>query len=111
MKNRTLILTGMLVLSSVFASAQKTAAKTKTLIIGPKTGNCAGITQRGACYQVKTNKSQKEWSDFQNPIKGFNYKPGFEYVILVKIQKAKEPVEGVNEEYVLVKQVSKKKSK
>lgn len=111
MKRKNLILTGILALSSVFASAQKIKAKTQTLIIGPEKGNCIGINQRGACYQIKTNKAQKQWEDFDNPIKGFNYKPGFEYVIRVKTQKAKEPIEGMNEEYVLVKQISKKKAK
>ncbi|MCS3533147.1 DUF4377 domain-containing protein [Chryseobacterium sp. JUb7] len=129
MKNKTLILTGMLALSTIFVSAQNSPPPTikvvkgssaqhndamvlkQTMIIGPKPGNCIGISQRGVCYMVKKDKKQKEWETFDQPIKGFKYVPGFEYIIEVKIQRAKEPIEGVNEEYVLVKQISKKKVK
>ncbi|WP_326984043.1 DUF4377 domain-containing protein [Chryseobacterium sp. MYb264] len=117
MKSKTLILTGFLALSSLAVSAQKKTkapkakANLKTFIIGPKKSPCMSINQRGDCYELKTSKSQKEWDNLSQPIKGFNYTPGYEYVIQVRADKPKEQLEGAKEEYTFVKTVSKKKVK
>ncbi|SHM72316.1 DUF4377 domain-containing protein [Chryseobacterium polytrichastri] len=127
MKNKTLILTGILALSSIVIAAQNSPRPTitvvkgnpthqndvaivkKNLIIGPQRPECNGIMQTGGCYQVKEKKSQKKWEVFPAPIKGFNYKAGFEYVIEVKVERPKESLEGATEEYTYLRTISKKK--
>ncbi|MEN4761122.1 MULTISPECIES: DUF4377 domain-containing protein [unclassified Chryseobacterium] len=117
MKSKTLILTGFLALSSLAVSAQKKAkapkakANVKTFIIGPQKNPCMSINQQGDCYQLKTSKTQKNWENFSQPIKGFKYTPGYEYEIQVRADKPKESLEGATEEYTFVKTVSKKKAK
>lgn len=124
MKIKNLITFGLFALTSVSISANTIMlkpiigkeipvqkGKVKTLIIGPKRPDCISIMMNGPCYQVKNSKSQKEWENFPYQIKGFKYKPGYEYVIQVRVQEPKEPLEGATEEYVFVKLISKKKSK
>jgi len=117
MKSKNLILIGFLALSSIAVSAQKKTkapkarANMKTFIIGPERTPCMSINQQGDCYQLKTSKSQKNWDSFSQPIKGFKYTPGYEYVIQVRADKPKESLEGATEVYTFVKTVSKKKAK
>ncbi|WP_082632547.1 DUF4377 domain-containing protein [Chryseobacterium sp. IHB B 17019] len=119
------IVSGMMLLASVTVFAQESPKipnlkklpakqhllKTKTMIIGPKRLQCIGIMQTGDCYQVKQDKSQKEWESFPYPIEGFKHKPGYQYVISVKVVPSKVVLEGATEEYVYLKTISKTKVK
>lgn len=50
-----------------------------------------------------------EWSFFYSNIEGFNYEPGYEYVIEVKKEAVEEPVpaDASSIRYILVKEISK----
>lgn len=51
----------------------------------------------------------KDWSFFYDGIEGFNFEPGFEYVLEVKTENVAEPVpaDASSIKYTLVKEVSK----
>lgn len=127
MIKKSLIICGLALMTSASISAKNITlkndntktekplqkAKTMTLIVGAEKPECIGFKMNGACYNVKYKKTDKKWQVFDDHIAGFNYEPGFEYVIQVKKVKIpkKDQVEGVKEGYVLVKQVSKTKKK
>jgi len=125
MMKKGLIVSSMMLLSTTFIFAQESpkipnikklpaktiTAKTKTMIIGPKRLQCIGIMQSGDCYQVKQDKSQKDWESFPYPIKRFKYKPGYQYVITVKVVPSKIVLEGATEEYVYLNTISRTKVK
>lgn len=50
-----------------------------------------------------------EWSFFYSTIEGFNYEPGYEYVIEVKKEEAEEPVpaDASSIKYTFMKEISK----
>lgn len=52
-----------------------------------------------------------DWSFFYSNIEGFNYEPGYEYVLEVKKEDVKEPTpaDASSIKYILVKEVSKNK--
>lgn len=52
---------------------------------------------------------QTEWSFFYSSIEGFNYEPGYEYVLEVKKEAAEQPVpaDASSIKYTLVKEISK----
>jgi hypothetical protein len=125
MMKKGLIVSSMILFSTTFMFAQESpkipniqkfpaktiTAKTKTMIIGPKRLQCIGIMQSGDCYQVKQDKNQKNWESFPYQIKGFKHKPGYQYVITVKVVPSKIVLEGATEEYVYIKTISKTKVK
>lgn len=67
---------------------------------------CTGVGKM-ECMMVKENNAT-EWSLFYSGIEGFNYQPGFEYVLLVeKIPVANPPADGSSIKYRLLKEVKK----
>lgn len=53
-----------------------------------------------------------EWSYFYSPIEGFQYEPGYEYVLEVKKETREKPMpqDASSIRYLLVKEVSKKQT-
>ncbi|MCJ7932343.1 MAG: DUF4377 domain-containing protein [Chryseobacterium sp.] len=81
----------------------------KTLIIGSQTVDCSAGAGRMKCLQVKENASDS-WTHFYSNIEGFDYEPGYEYVVQVKTEKiANPPADASSIKYTLIKQVSKTK--
>ncbi|MDR2238290.1 MAG: DUF4377 domain-containing protein [Chryseobacterium sp.] len=81
----------------------------KTLIVGPQTVDCSAGAGRMKCMQVKESASGS-WTNFYSNIEGFNYEPGYEYVLKVKTEKiANPPADASSIKYTLVEQVSKTK--
>jgi heat shock protein HslJ len=61
------------------------------------------------CYLVKLSKDQKEWTFFSDEIAGFTYQEGYEYELIIKTEKIKNPpMDASNLKYSLVKIVNKK---
>ena len=59
------------------------------------------------CLLVK-KEGQAEWEFFYSNIEGFNYEPGYEYVLEVKVDKVENPAADQSSlKYTLVKQISK----
>ncbi len=87
----------------VFALAK---AKEVTYTIAPEKGDCYGMNPM-KCLQVKKGK-EALWSNFYSNIEGFDYQPGYTYVLRVKEKKVKNPpADGSTVRYILKKVVYK----
>ena len=81
-------------------------AQTYTYTIAPEKGDCYGMRPM-KCLQVKKEQATT-WSNFYSAIEGFEYEPGYTYVLRVKEKKIKNPpADGSSIRYVLKKVVSK----
>ena len=79
-----------------------------TLIIAPQTVECEGIDIQ-ECLQVKESRTAN-WEYFYDHIGGFNYEPGYEYVLKVKTEEIENPpADGSSTRVILQEQVSKTK--
>ncbi len=82
----------------------------KTLWIAPTTQKCVGEIEK-QCMQVKRSKNQTNWELFYDNIEGFNYKKGYEYLVVVLETKVNNPpADASSIKYKLIKIISKKKS-
>jgi heat shock protein HslJ len=82
------------------------AARTVTMIVGPELVDCTGVAPQ-KCYQVKAQPGD-EWRMFYSPIQGFEYEPGYEYQITVKVESvANPPADASAYSYTLVEVISK----
>lgn len=80
----------------------------QTLIVAPQEVDCVGIGPR-KCLRAKKNATD-EWRYFYNYIDGFNFEPGYEYVLRVKTEKiANPPADTSSIKYTLLEQISKTK--
>ncbi len=102
-----------LVFSSAFAQKNKNNAKqppstNKIIWVNAYKSPCnAGELQKD-CFMVKKNLKQSEWFAFSDEIAGFKHEEGFEYELLVKTQKIKNPqADASDTKYSLVKILSK----
>jgi heat shock protein HslJ len=88
------------------AQAAPEAARIVTMIVGPVLVDCTGVAPQ-KCYQVKA-KPEDEWRLFYSPIQGFEYEPGYEYQITVKVEPvANPPADASAYSYTLIEVVSK----
>ena len=71
--------------------------------------DCNGPFPR-KCLLIKQN-DEPDFLYFYDPIEGFTYEPGYEYVVLVQREQVENPpADGSSFRYILVKQVSKVKT-
>ena len=95
----------------LFAMALSFAActgseNTEKLTIASQQGDCVGVAPM-KCLLVKKD-GQKDWEFFYNNIEGFNYEPGYEYVLEVKVENVDNPAADQSSlKYTLVKEISK----
>lgn len=76
------------------------------MIVASQQGDCVGVAPQ-KCLLVKTG-ADTNWTFFYNQIEGFQYEPGYEYVLEVKEEKVKNvPADASSLRYILVKEVSK----
>ncbi len=84
------------------------AAKADTirLTIKEDLANCTGVAPQ-TCYQVKY-KNSKDWEFFYSQITGFDYKPGFRYIIdVIRTKRKNVPADASAYTYKLKRVVSK----
>lgn len=100
-----LILTILMLLGlSVYANA----ADVIKLIVKEDRASCTGVAPQ-TCFQVKY-KNSKGWELFYSNISGFNYKPGYRYVILVtRTKRVNVPADASIYTYKLKKVLKKQK--
>ncbi|NDW18359.1 DUF4377 domain-containing protein [Dysgonomonas sp. 216] len=99
-----------LVIVLFLGSCSSSKHDNELLIIASEQGDCVGVAPM-KCLLVK-NEEQSEWQFFYNSIEGFNYEPGYEYVIEVKSEVIESPAADQSSiRYILVKEVSKTKKK
>lgn len=94
---------------AVEAQAQAPALQepeTKSLYIGPKLEDCTGVGPQ-KCMMVKEDPDD-DYQYFYQPIEGFEYEEGYEYEIVVTVEKVENPpADGSSLKYSLVKIVNK----
>lgn len=83
-----------------------TPVDTEKIVIASRQGDCVGVMPQ-KCLLIK-EKGSEDWTFFYDNIEGFNYEPGYEYVIEIK----RDTIEAVAADrssikYVFVKEVSK----
>ncbi len=82
------------------------SGKTEKLTVASQQGDCIGVAPM-KCFLVK-KEGQNEWEFLYNNIEGFNYEPGYEYVLEVKVDSVANPAADQSSlKYTLVKQISK----
>lgn len=92
------------------ATGCKTTAEldSQQMIIASEQGDCVGVAPM-KCLLVKDAEGEN-WTFFYNNIEGFNYEPGYEYVLLVKKENIQNPLADQSSlKYTLVKEVLKVK--
>jgi len=94
----------------LFTACNTSKEITEKLVIASEQGDCVGVTPM-KCLIIK-KAGQTEWEFFYNNIEGFNYEPGYEYVVEVKTEKIENPAADQSSiKYILVKEVSKDQKK
>lgn len=87
--------------------ACQTTKNTERLVIASERADCTGVMPM-KCLVVK-KEGEKDWEFFYNNIEGFNYEPGYEYVIEVRKDAVAMPTADQSSlHYRLVKEISKK---
>jgi hypothetical protein len=81
-------------------------AQTITVYVGPKLVDCQGVAPQ-KCYQVKAHP-EDDYRLFYSSIQGFQYEPGYEYELRVRVEPVDNPPADASAySYVLVDVVSK----
>lgn len=76
------------------------------LTVASQQGDCVGVMPM-KCLLVKA-EGQTDWQFFYSSIEGFEYGPGFEYVLEVKVDSIKNPAADQSSlKYTLVREISK----
>jgi heat shock protein HslJ len=87
-------------------AATGTGSQVVTVYVGPEVVDCEGEGPQ-TCLLVKTDPDG-EYGLFYSSIDGFNYEPGFEYELLVRVDPVENPPAGASSlAYTLVEEVSK----
>ncbi|MEN9919126.1 MAG: hypothetical protein RL662_1562 [Bacteroidota bacterium] len=96
----------ILFLSLLFLPSCKTVKTTEMLVIASEKADCIGVSPT-TCMQIKV-EGQSSWRFFYDEIEGFNYEPGYEYVLQVEKRNIPNPpADRSSFQYVLVKEISK----
>ncbi|MBB4034382.1 hypothetical protein GGR21_000267 [Dysgonomonas hofstadii] len=91
---------------TMFFASCGNSEKTEKLTVASQLGDCIGVAPMKCLYVKKDG--QTEWEFFYNNINGFNYEPGYEYVIEVKVDSVANPAADRSSlKYTLVKEISK----
>lgn len=103
---KRLILIFLLGIWSCQPSADKERADLQRILISSETRACTGVSPM-ECLLVKWDKNQENWELFYNPIQGFDYVKGYEYELIVKVEKVDNPpADASSLKYILIKEVS-----
>lgn len=78
----------------------------KTLYVDSEKVDCVGVAPQ-KCYRVREDPSE-DWRFFYSEIAGFEFEPGYQYELLVREEKVKNPpADGSSLRWELIKVVSK----
>lgn len=73
----------LFILSFSSCAIDSDEAVIQTFIVASERQACQGATGNQQCLLIKESENEASWSFFYEPIIGFNYEAGFEYVIRV----------------------------
>lgn len=99
-----------ILLTAIVAITMTSCGSTKnvTYTVASQKSSCVGVAPQECLLVMKDGET--EWSLFYSQIEGFEYEPGYEYVIKVKedyLDPADVPADASSIKYTLVKMVSK----
>lgn len=81
---------------------------TERIIVASGQGDCEGVSPQ-RCLLVKKVNTNK-WEYWYGGIEGFDYEPGYEYVLRVKREKVENPAADQSDvKLILVEQLGKEK--
>lgn len=104
MTARALLLVGSLTLGA--CSTLGPGETVETLYVDSMTVECVGVAVQ-QCLRVK-RAPEAEWELFYDAIEGFDYEPGFTYVLEVEVREVEDPpADGSSLAYRLVRVVEK----
>jgi len=92
--------------TSAGSNSSENGSSTDTLIIANRKSTCED-TKIFDCLLYK-QKNEKEWHNLYGKIKGFKYKEGYEYELLVSKKANDNLGAGITYEYTLIKTLGKK---
>ncbi len=105
---KKVILACLVIIPIIFASCAQT--KTEKITIASAQADCTGVAPM-KCLLVKMEGST-EWTFLYEGIEGFNYQPGYEYVLEVeRIEREQPAADQATVYYKLVKEISKEQKK
>ncbi len=79
---------------------------TERIVIASEQADCIGVGPQ-KCFLIKFEGSN-DWEFLYSGISGFNYEPGYEYVIEIKKEKVANPAADQSSiNYIFVKEISK----
>jgi len=88
------------------AENEANIAEEKNLYVGPELVDCVGVGPM-KCMQVKEDPNG-DYLLFYSPIEGFEFEPGHEYELRVRVETvANPPADGSSLRYILVEEMSK----
>lgn len=96
----------MVVCAVVFCYCKKNDGDIMMTVASRK-GSCY-VVEKFSCYIVRIGNNP-DWMKITDSINGFEYEPGFEYVIKVQRRQINNPPEDYRGEYILKKIISKEK--
>ncbi|WP_300669586.1 DUF4377 domain-containing protein [Soonwooa sp.] len=111
MKSITKSLFAGVVLFSLAQCSVQTSENTsiKTLFVSAEQKDCSAGAGQQKCMLVR-EKPTDQWTYFYSNIDGFNYQPGYDYVLTVSTSKIENPpADSSSIKYTLIKQLSKTK--
>lgn len=77
----------------------------KTIYVGPELVDCVGVGPQ-QCMQVREDPDAP-YTNFYDRIEGFEFEPGYEYVLLVRVEPVENPpADASSLRYILVEEVS-----
>lgn len=95
-----------LVTMVMFLGACTHSGVTEKIIIASEQGDCIGVAPM-KCLLIK-KEGQQDWEFLYNGIEGFDYEPGYEYIIEIKKETIKNPAADQSSvKYIFVKELSK----
>jgi Domain of unknown function (DUF4377) len=99
----------LLITGCLLVACNKEKFETTTLMVASQQGMCnSWYGQPFPCLQVKEGTAT-QWRGFTDPIEGFNYEAGFEYVIEVKVYDIPNPpADASSKRYVLKRIINKR---
>ena len=78
----------------------------KTIFVGPELVDCVGVGPQ-KCMTVKKS-GDSDWTYFYSKIQGFNFEPGYEYELEVRVTQVDDPpADASSLKYELIKVVTK----
>jgi len=102
------IISLLIIVVCVMMSCDTGKNQNETIVVASQQAECVGVGLQ-KCFLIKEGDSE-DWSFWYSGIEGFNYEPGYEYVIEIKKDTvATPPMDASTIKYIFMKEVSKTK--